>query len=109
MEVIATGRRMGKTTHMMNILIKNPDMMLVTHAEEEAIRLRHDFPDLASRIISVEDRHKLRGKYARVLIDNADMVLQSLFPLWLIHTVAMTSEPHYSPELFTPDPDQTND
>jgi len=99
MRVLVTGRRMGKTTKMVETLKANPDKRLLVFNEHEKRRLVYEFKLKPEQIVTVADLQsdRRRGGGARgpipLAVDNAEMILQAMLPSeWRIEELAITGE-----------------
>lgn len=63
-------------------------MVLVTHSEKEAERLRNLAPECKDRIYGVSSRGDPWVLHRKLLIDNVDLVIQQMFPSNRIEAVA---------------------
>ena len=81
MEIIYKPRRSGKTIKMLQLLAQDRDRVLLTFSAQEATRLQRENPDLAHSIfyweIWLRDQYGRSNPDTKVLIDNADYVLQN--------------------------------
>jgi len=96
MKVVVTGRRGGKTTKAIEFLRKNPNCLFVAFSHDEMVRLKNQYRDVASRIVDV-DWMKGSGQWgqpadSKIIIDNADHILQRMFPLSKIEWISITGE-----------------
>ena len=94
MKVIYKPRQTGKTTELIeNWLKKDKKRALITFDGEEEKRLKRLFPDLINQIFSWDTYIKKMWRYdiKEVVIDNADMILQSYVNI-PIRIVSITEE-----------------
>lgn len=79
MEIMVTGRQMGKTTTALAHLYAYSDAILVVPTHQRAAQLKQKYPELADRIVSATGSAGLRGRsYDKVLVDDVDQVLYHL-------------------------------
>lgn len=83
MILIIKRRGGGKTTQLLKFMEKNPDTVFACFSEYEAYRLRkaaeHLSPDRFVTAYDIVHGHKRVPPDKRLLVDNADYILQSLF------------------------------
>jgi hypothetical protein len=77
MRTINLPRGGGKTTRLLALMRKQPDMVMLTHSEDSARCLTRDNPDLKGRIMGFETfRAGLHRPTPPVCIDNLDLILE---------------------------------
>lgn len=91
MEIIQSGRRMGKTTYLLSRLEQDPESVMVVHSYQERDRLKREIHErwddidiageIANRIVSIDSiiSGHLRGRqFSEIHVDNLDLILPYL-------------------------------
>lgn len=85
MEIYECPRLIGKTSYLLNKIRRNESKVLLVPTSYRAERLRLNNPDLSSRIFSVGEIGKMKGRFNRdkhsLVIDDLDEVLALILPL----------------------------
>lgn len=81
MKVVQTKRNKGKTTKMVELLLENPDAILLVANELAAERViaEYGIPNGKKRVFSWRNYPKTAIRDNAILIDNADLYLQEEF------------------------------
>lgn len=83
MDLLITGRQMGKTEQLVQRMKQHKDAILLVHNWNEAVRISEQYEIPENRIINAHSalQGALRGRTrsSLVLIDNLDMILDQLF------------------------------
>lgn len=92
LHVVVGGRKTGKTQRMLELLRGTPSGLIVVSTRQQA-RLLADL-GYGSRLVTKEDiRHgALQGRNPRLLIDNAESLIQSLVGPYEITALSFTGE-----------------
>jgi hypothetical protein len=91
--VIVMERNMGKTTLLTNELAANPKAVMLVIHEHEKKRLNELYPFSKGRIFTIQEARegKLLGRGFNVcLVDNADLILESVIPNMTISMMSVT-------------------
>jgi hypothetical protein len=86
MKIDYSPRQSGKTTRLIELLAKDNRRVLLTFSTQEENRLKNIYPEVAERIFYWETyKTKNKGRYEqqRVLIDNADYLLEKVIGDWI--------------------------
>ena len=98
MDVIVTGRQMGKTDAIVKWLKSNPDHMLIVFSYQRKTELVDTYEltkEQAERIFTANLPNRIRGAKirAKIAIDDADVILQRMYgPIEMITMTGILKE-----------------
>ena len=102
MKIITGDRRSGKTTRLVQELMSHPDWGMVVHNLRSKNMIISEFPELRSRVFTLQSLENAMGKFKHIVADNIDIILHDLLGASVVLASATASGESLTNPFHTP-------